>query len=202
MKVIDVKTKLIDGAKPPVYATTHAAGCDFYSIESGIIKADTIVGVRNVVRLKDGTTLPIDALSRSTIKEMLDSGLIEETTFEEECGVNDPHMFRLKQKKHPLIIRTGVYIELPSHVELEIRGRSGLGFKYSLVPHNGTIDSDYRGEIKLKIYNLGEEDFHFEAGERIAQGVIKEVLQANFILVDELSDTDRGVGGFESTGRK
>jgi dUTP pyrophosphatase len=95
---------------------------------------------------------------------------------------------------------TGLAFEIPEGYELEIRGRSGNAFKYRVFSFNGTIDSDYRGEVRLLLVNHGKEDIKFNAGERVAQGVIKKIDQAEFIETDELSDTDRGENGFGHTG--
>jgi dUTP pyrophosphatase len=102
----------------------------------------------------------------------------------------------------PKAIGTGLAFEIPPGYELEIRGRSGLAFKHNVLSFNGTIDADYRGEVKLLLYNMGDEVFFVSKGDRVAQGIIKPIEQALFREVTELSDTDRGVGGFGSTGVK
>jgi dUTP pyrophosphatase len=105
------------------------------------------------------------------------------------------------------IIPTGIFIEIPTGLEMQIRPRSGLAAKHGITVLNspGTIDSDYRGEIKVILINHGEEDFVINHGERIAQAVIAPVIFktiVNLNKVDELSsDTNRGTGGFGSTGR-
>lgn len=101
-----------------------------------------------------------------------------------------------------VVISTGLAFEIPEGYELEVRSRSGLGFKQGVLAFNGTVDSDYRGEVKIKLFNLGENDFLVEKGMRIAQGIIKKIEQVKFVEVDELSSTDRGEGGFNSTGLK
>ena len=100
------------------------------------------------------------------------------------------------------LVPTGFSIELPEGFEAQIRPRSGLALKHGVSVLNapGTIDSDYRGEIKVLLVNLGSEAWRVERGARIAQLVISPVVQAKLALVDELSDTDRGAGGFGSTG--
>lgn len=102
------------------------------------------------------------------------------------------------------LIPTGLFMELPVGFEAQIRPRSGLAFKYGLTCLNtpGTIDADYRGEIKVLLVNLSKEPFTIENGERIAQMVIAKHEQAEWIEVEELSDTQRGAGGFGSTGAK
>lgn len=108
---------------------------------------------------------------------------------------------------HPLerrIIPTGLYIALPPGYEAQVRPRSGLAFKHGITVLNspGTIDSDYRGELGVLLVNLSNEDFTVEAGERIAQMVIARHEQGEFVEVEELDDTERGVGGYGHTGVK
>jgi len=100
------------------------------------------------------------------------------------------------------LIPTGLFIELPKGYEAQIRARSGLAVKngISLVNGVGTIDSDYRGEIKVSLINLGDEVFTIKNGDRIAQMVIAKYKKAELISVDELEETDRGDGGFGHTG--
>jgi len=102
------------------------------------------------------------------------------------------------------LVPTGFSIAIPKGYEIQIRPRSGLAAKKNVTVLNtpGTIDADYRGEIKVILINLGKEKFIIENGERIAQMVVCPVIQANFEEVKELSDTERGSGGFGSTGNK
>ncbi len=102
------------------------------------------------------------------------------------------------------IIKTGLFIELPVGVEAQVRPRSGLAAKKGITVLNapGTIDADYRGEIGVILVNLSNESYRIESGERIAQLVIARHERANWAQVEELSQTDRGVGGFGSTGTK
>jgi len=102
------------------------------------------------------------------------------------------------------IIPTGLFIELPLGVEAQVRPRSGLAAKKGVTVLNapGTIDADYRGEIGVILINLSNEDFVIENGERIAQMVIAKHERAEWNLVDSLSETARGEGGFGSTGVK
>ena len=100
------------------------------------------------------------------------------------------------------IIPTGIFIELPSGYEAQIRPRSGLAAKkgVSLVNSPGTIDADYRGEIGVILVNLSNDPFTVERGERIAQMVITKHEQARWIEVDQLEESERGEKGFGSTG--
>ena len=102
------------------------------------------------------------------------------------------------------LVSTGFSLAIPRGYEVQIRPRSGLAAKKNITVLNtpGTIDADYRGEIKVILINLGKEKFIIENGERIAQMVVCPVIQANFEEVKELSDTERGSGGFGSTGNK
>ncbi len=100
-------------------------------------------------------------------------------------------------------VATGFAIEIPRGYEVQVRPRSGLAIKSGITCLNtpGTIDSDYRGEVKVILINLGQEPFGVRRGERIAQLVPAPVLRADFVEVGELGDTQRGSGGFGSTGR-
>ena len=101
------------------------------------------------------------------------------------------------------MIPTGLKFEIPLGYEMHIRPRSGLAAKNGVTVLNtpGTIDSDYRGEVKIILINLGSEDFVVNNGDRIAQAVIAPVTQGVFSIASELSSTSRGEGGFGSTGK-
>ena len=110
-------------------------------------------------------------------------------------------------KIHPgdkALISTGFSLSIPIGYEVQIRPRSGLAAKKNITVLNtpGTIDADYRGEIKVILINLGKEKFIIENGDRIAQMIVCPVVQADLKEVKELSDTARGSGGFGSTGTK
>lgn len=102
------------------------------------------------------------------------------------------------------LVSTGIYLEIPSSYEVQIRARSGLSIKHGigLVNGIGTIDSDYRGEIKVPLINFSKEDYTIENGMRIAQMVLSKYEKIDFEEVDELSDSERQDGGFGSTGVK
>jgi dUTP pyrophosphatase len=101
------------------------------------------------------------------------------------------------------MIPTGLSFEIPLGYEIQSRPRSGFAAKQGLTVLNtpGTIDADYRGEVKIIVINLGQENILLQDQERVAQLVLAPVIQAHFEVVNELSETDRGVGGFGSTGR-
>ena len=108
---------------------------------------------------------------------------------------------------HPMerrLIGTGLYMALPPGFEAQVRPRSGLALKHGITVLNtpGTIDADYRGEIKVLLVNLSNEPFVINEGERIAQTVVAKHEQADFTLVSELDETERGDGGYGHTGVK
>ena len=102
------------------------------------------------------------------------------------------------------LVPTGMSFEIPSGHEVQVRPRSGLSLKTGLMVVNspGTIDADYRGEVKVILGNLGDKDEVIEHGDRVAQMVLCPVIQANFSVCDDLTSTARGSGGFGSTGKK
>ena len=102
------------------------------------------------------------------------------------------------------LIPTGLYFAIPAGYEVQIRPRSGLAMKHGITVLNtpGTIDSDYRGEIRVALINLSREPFTIEPGERICQMVLTRYEQVEWVETEQLDDTDRGEGGFGHTGRK
>jgi dUTP pyrophosphatase len=115
--------------------------------------------------------------------------------------LNDPVTLKPLERT---LIKTGLFLEIPQGFECQVRPRSGLALKKGLTVLNspGTIDADYRGEVGVILINLSSEEVVIENGERIAQLVFAKVEQAQWEESDELSDTDRGSGGFGSTGVK
>ena len=103
-----------------------------------------------------------------------------------------------------ILVPTGLFIALPEGTEAQVRPRSGLAAKHGITVLNspGTIDADYRGEIKVILVNLSNEPFVINPGERIAQMVVARSERAQWVEVQELDSTERGEGGFGSTGRK
>lgn len=102
------------------------------------------------------------------------------------------------------LIPTGLRMEIPNGYEVQIRPRSGLALKHGITLPNspGTIDSDYRGPLGVIMLNTGDQPFEILHGDRIAQMVVAPVVQSGFAVVDSLDDTQRGAGGFGSTGRQ
>ena len=115
--------------------------------------------------------------------------------------IDEPVVLRPLQR---MLVPTGLYIELPEGYEAQIRPRSGLAIKHgiSLVNSPGTVDADYRGEIKVIVVNLSDEDFTLNPGERMAQMVVARHERVEWEEVDVLQDSVRGDGGFGSTGRR
>jgi dUTP pyrophosphatase len=144
-----------------------------------------------ITRLAHGEGLPLPAYETALAAGM-----------DLRAAVPDEQPFVLRPgARHP--IPTGLAFALPPGFEAQVRPRSGLAAKHGVTCLNtpGTIDADYRGEVKVILINLGEEDFVVRRGERIAQLVIAPVVQAAWTEVDSLDETARGAGGFGSTGR-
>jgi len=117
------------------------------------------------------------------------------------ANLSESLLFKAGQR---LLVPTGLFIALPEGYEAQIRPRSGLAFKHGITVLNspGTIDADYRGEVKVLLINQGAEDFEIKDGERIAQMVIAAHARIEWNGVNELKETERGDGGFGSTGKK
>jgi len=118
-----------------------------------------------------------------------------------KANISEPIVLKPLQRQ---LIATGLFIELPNSYEAQIRPRSGLAFKNGITVLNspGTIDADYRGEVKVLLVNLSNEDFTINDGERIAQMVVAKHEQINWEQVSVLEESNRGAGGFGSTGKK
>jgi len=114
--------------------------------------------------------------------------------------LEEPVVLKSLERK---LIPTGLFLELPAGFEAQVRPRSGMALKHGLTVLNspGTIDADYRGEIGVILANLSSEEFTIQDGERIAQLVIAKHEVAEWVEVDELAETNRGAGGFGSTGK-
>ena len=120
-----------------------------------------------------------------------------------DLRANIEEAFTLKPLERKLV-PTGLFISLPEGYEAQVRPRSGLALKHGITVLNtpGTVDADYRGEVGVVLVNLSNEPFTVEPGERIAQMVIAKHEQADFVVVDELDETERGAGGSGHTGVK
>jgi len=125
--------------------------------------------------------------------------------FDLRANLTEPIVIKPTEYK---LIKTGLYFDIPEHMEITIRSRSGLAYKHGIAVLNGigTIDSDYTGEIGVLLINHGKNEFIIEHGDRIAQGVLSNVISkslVSFVKVDEIkSNTERSSGGYGSTGVK
>ena len=120
-----------------------------------------------------------------------------------DLRANIEEAFTLKPLERKLV-PTGLFISMPEGYEAQVRPRSGLALKHGITVLNtpGTVDADYRGEVGVVLVNLSNEPFTVEPGERIAQMVIAKHEQADFVVVEELDETERGAGGYGHTGVK
>lgn len=116
------------------------------------------------------------------------------------AAIDEPITLKSLERR---LIPTGIKIELPLGYEAQVRARSGLSIKHGITLINaiGTVDSDYRGEICVPVVNLSADEYTIQPNERIAQMVICKVETANIVVTEELENTDRGSGGFGSTGK-
>lgn len=116
------------------------------------------------------------------------------------ANLNEPLVLKSLERK---LVPTGLFIELPAGYEAQVRPRSGLALKYGISVLNspGTIDADYRGEVGVILVNLSNEEFTVQNGERIAQLVVAKHETAEWVEVETLEETQRGEGGFGSTGK-
>ena len=117
------------------------------------------------------------------------------------ANISEPIVLKTLERK---LIQTGIFIELPLGYEAQIRPRSGLAFKHgiSIVNAPGTVDADYRGEIKILLINLSTEEFTVNNGDRIAQMVVAKHEKVEWEIAENLSNTHRGTGGYGHTGKK
>lgn len=212
----DIKIKITEEAKSlypngvPQYETDGASGFDVRAV--GMIFGSSSKNDKNL----DIQIEQEDASIRLANKNFEFTGMITEQTedeflkFVESFQTNlqkaiEDHVLNPIIKIKPngaVLIKTGLSFEIPKGFELQIRPRSSLAKKLITIPNSpATIDSDFRGEVMILLHNQGNEMLEIEKGERIAQGIICPVYQANFQIVEELSETSRGSGGFGSTGK-
>ena len=144
----------------------------------------------NIIRLPHGQGLELPAYETASAAGM---------DLRAACGEKEPVVLAPGERR---LIPTGLVMELPEGHEGQVRPRSGLAFKHGITCLNtpGTIDADYRGEVQVLLINLGQEPFVVERGMRIAQMVVAPVIQVTVVESDLASTTDRGTGGFGSTG--
>ncbi|MFV0290113.1 MAG: dUTP diphosphatase [Mangrovibacterium sp.] len=142
----------------------------------------------------------INIINKST-NELPSAATMQSAGLDLRANLESPVLLKPLQRA---MIPTGIFIELPDGYEAQIRPRSGLAAKHGVGVLNspGTIDADYRGEIKVILVNLSDEDFTVEHGERICQMVIAKHEKIEWNEVEILSESDRGAGGFGHTGKK
>ncbi|CEH33218.1 dUTP diphosphatase [Romboutsia lituseburensis] len=137
------------------------------------------------------------------IKKLHEDAIIPSFAHKGDAGMD---LYSIEEVKIPStesrLIKTGISLELPKNTEAQVRPRSGLALKHSVTVLNtpGTIDEGYRGEVGVILINHGKEDFIVTKNMKIAQMVVKPIYDINILEVNELNDTDRGEGGFGSTG--
>lgn len=136
------------------------------------------------------------------IKKLVEDAIIPKYQTEDAAGFDFHSAEDITiQSGQILLVKTGLALEIPKNYEVQIRPRSGLALKHGISVWNspGTIDADYRGELGIILVNAGK-TFSIKKGDRIAQGVVNKVEQSDFKIVEELTDTQRGSGGFGHTG--
>ena len=136
------------------------------------------------------------------VKKLNSNAVINTYANPGDAGIDLTAVSKSEDTYGNIVYGTGLAFEIPEGYEIQVRPRSGLAFKNGVTVLNtpGTIDSDYRGELKIIFINLGEEPFTINNNDRIAQIILSPVTQANFVPATLLSQTERGSGGFGSTG--
>jgi dUTP pyrophosphatase len=146
------------------------------------------------------TALSIKIVNKST-NELPSYATVGASGMDIRAFISEPLVLQPSER---LLVPTGLFVEIPLGYEIQIRPRSGLAIKQGITCLNtpGTIDADYRGEIKVILINLSNEPQTILPGDRIAQMVVQKVEQVQWVAVDELNESERGSGGFGSTGSK
>lgn len=191
LKALDKLIK--EDEKDNIKEIENIVGLDLKDIEESFKKTMNTVDTKITIKFKN-----ISDLENPTYKHSEDSG------FDFRADITTPIMLEPLERT---LVPTGLYFEVHPEYELQVRPRSGLAIKNGITVLNtpGTVDSNYRGEIKIILINLSNEKFKIERGDRIAQGVFNNVLKPRWLSmekVDQLSNTPRNEGGFGSTGKK
>lgn len=213
---LKIQIKLLsENAKLPIYSTFGSAGCDFFAQEDFTIEP-TKVTAEMPDEVQERLASSIASCFVSLIHDKEDvydvaNSLAEDIKFAIE---DTKYNFQLGHKSTPSGIAFGIPVN--SNIELEIRSKSGLAFKLNVHAFNGTLDEDYKQELSILLYNLTSEPVHFKKGEKVAQGVFKQIIQPNWDVVDELNPeefssigrnqnnailTNQRTGGYGSTGK-
>ena len=179
--------------KDSIKEIENIVGLDLKDIENSFKETMETTDTKITIKFKN-----LSGLEDPIYKHSEDSG------FDFRANITDPLILAPLERT---LVPTGLYFEVHTEYELQVRPRSGLALKNGITVLNtpGTVDSNYRGEIKIILINLSNEKFKIERGDRIAQGVFNNVLKPRWLLmkkVDRLSDTPRNEGGFGSTGKK
>lgn len=215
-----IQVKLLNNdAKLPIYATQGAAGCDIFATEDFEIEATKVKPYMSVKQEKELQTGLTTAFRELTSQSNLTMANLEGVSrnlaevFKDTIEGMD-YSFTLGRA----VVDTGIAFGIPigSNIELELRSKSGLAFKQEIHAFNGTLDEDYTQELKILMFNPTNQPIKFKKGEKVAQGVFKHIIQAEFELVDEIQQevidnpererntAVKGVkrnGGFGSTGK-
>jgi len=171
----------------------NVVGVDLKDIEESFNKSMNTTDTKIIIKFKN-----LSALEDPVYKHSEDSG------FDFRANIQESLVLKPLER---ILVPTGLYFEVHQEYELQVRPRSGLAIKNGITVLNtpGTVDSNYRGEIKIILINLSNEDFTIERGDRIAQGVFNNVLKPRWLSMEKvasLSNTSRNEGGFGSTGKK
>lgn len=213
---LKIQVKLLnDNAKLPVYSTFGSAGCDFFAQEDFTIEP-TKVTAEMPDEVYERLASSIASSFVSLIHDKDDVYDVANSIAEEiKFAIEDTkYNFQLGHKSTPSGLAFGIPIN--SNIELEIRSKSGLAFKLNVHAFNGTLDEDFNQELSILMYNLTSEPVHFKKGEKIAQGVFKQIIQANWNEVTEIDSEvlssigrqhnkaileNQRTGGYGSTGK-
>lgn len=192
---LKIQIKLLsENAKLPIYSTFGSAGCDFFAQEDFTIEPTKVTADMNNDTLEDLTNDIQSALY--TLQDNDDVVSTSEALARaiKEAIEGTKYNFQLGHKSTPSGVAFGIPVN--SNIELEIRSKSGLAFKLNVHAFNGTLDEDYKQELSILLYNLTSEPVHFKRGEKIAQGVFKQIIQPNWDVVAEINPEE-----FSSIGR-
>ena len=203
MKKIQVKVVREEGVQLPKYETEGSAGMD---VRANIKEAITLKSLERVM-IPTGLKVAIPEGYEIQVKVVREEGVqLPKYETEGSAGMdvraNIKEAITLKSLER-VMIPTGLKVAIPEGYEIQVRPRSGLAIKHGITMLNtpGTVDSDYRGELKVIVVNLSNEAYTIEPNERIGQFVLNKVEQIEFVEVEELDDTSRGEGGFGHTGK-
>ena len=192
---LKIQIKLLsENAKLPIYSTFGSAGCDFFAQEDFTIEPTKVTADMSSDTLEDLTSDIQSALY--TLQDNEDVVGTSEALARaiKEAIEGTKYNFQLGHKSTPSGVAFGIPVN--SNIELEIRSKSGLAFKLNVHAFNGTLDEDYKQELSILLYNLTSEPVHFKKGEKIAQGVFKQIIQPNWDVVTEINPEE-----FNSIGR-